>query len=91
MAKYPTRGVELVVPSNCEREITGYLYGVNFSRRNHDYRVQFHASGLAIERDGKKITDWLDLPDSIQDIILKTRSTYAATLGCSPRNSELPG
>ncbi len=76
MATYPTRGVELIVPSNAELQITGCGYGVNFSRRGHDYQVRYHASGLAIERDGVKVRRWDDLPASIQAIITKSRSMF---------------
>ena len=70
---YPTRGVELIVPSNVELAITRSGYGVNFNRRGHDYEVRYHPSGLAITRDGVKIRRWDDLPANVMTIIIKSR------------------
>ena len=68
MATEPN-SVELIVPSNAERAITGWSHSINFSRRGHDYTAQYHASGLAIERDGAKVRSWDDLPANVQKII----------------------
>jgi len=73
MATYPTRGVELIVPSNAERDITGWSHSINFNRRGHDYTAQYHASGLAITCDGAKVRSWDDLPASVQAIIRKSK------------------
>jgi len=73
MARYPTHGVELIVPSNAEAAICGWRHGINFSRRGHDYSVQFHAAGLMIERDGAKVGSWDDLPATVQAIIRKSK------------------
>lgn len=73
---YPTKGIELVVPSIAERDITGWLFTVNFNRRNHDYSAKLYRSGWAIERDGKAITRWDDLPAMAQKIIVKAKANY---------------
>ena len=78
MTAYPTRGIELVVPSNAEREITGWSHSINFSRRGHDYEVQYHASGLAITRDGLKVRSWDDLPTSVQTIVRKAKNAMSS-------------
>ncbi len=78
--KYPTKGVELVVPSNAEIAILGGGMGVNFSRRGHDYEARFYASGLAIMIDGVKARRWDDVPPHAQTIILKSRRTFAPQL-----------
>lgn len=75
MAQYPTRGVELVVPSNAEIAITGRLCGVNFNRRGHDYAVTFWRSGIMIERDGNKVRSWDELPANVQQVIRKSKAT----------------
>jgi hypothetical protein len=74
---YPTRGIELVVPSNAETEITGWLATVNFNRRGHDYSVQYLRCGLGIERDGEKVRAWDDLPPAVQKIIVKAKANFA--------------
>jgi len=74
MALYPTRGVELIVPSNAELPMTGW--GVNFSRRGHDYAVRYHPSGLAITRDGAKVRSWDDLPANVQAVIVKSKQSF---------------
>ncbi len=76
MAKYPTRGVELFVPSNAELAVLGGGVGVNFSRRGHDYEVRYYASGLAIECDGAKVRRWDDLPASVQALIVKAKQSF---------------
>jgi len=73
---YPTKGIELVVPSNAELPFLGW--GANFRRGNHDYAVRYLPSGLSIERDGRRVTRWDDLPATVQRLIVKTRETYAA-------------
>ncbi len=73
---YPTRGVELIVPTIAEAAIIGY--GVNFNRRGHDYAVRYHATGLSIERDGEKVRSWDDLPASVQSLIRKARNSFPA-------------
>jgi hypothetical protein len=75
MATYPTRGIELVVPSNAELPFLGW--GANFNRRGHDYGVRFLPSGLSIERDGVRVARWDDVPAMVQKIIVKTREAYA--------------
>ena len=74
---YPAKGIELVVPSNAELPFTGW--GANFTRRGHEYAVRYHPAGLSIERDGKRVMRWDDLPSAVQKLIVKTRDTYAAT------------
>ena len=82
---FPTKGIELIVPTIAETEITGFRCGFNFNRRGHDYAVQCHRAGLSIERDGVKVRSWDDLPANVQKLIVKARDNYA------PQNSELPG
>jgi hypothetical protein len=74
---YPTRGIELVVPSKVETEVTGWLATANFNRRGHDYSVQYLRSGLAIERDGEKVRRWDDLPAAVQKIIVRAKANFA--------------
>lgn len=74
---YPTKGIELVMPSIAERECTGWLFTVNFNRRGHDYSAALHRAGWAIERDGTKVARWDDVPGMAQKIILKAKESYA--------------
>jgi hypothetical protein len=74
---YPTKGIELIVSSNAELPFLGW--GANFSRRGHDYVVWYRPSGLSIERDGKRVARWDDVPAMVQKLIVKTRDTYAPT------------
>ena len=78
MTTYPTTGVELVVPSNAEREITGLSHAVNFARRGHEYSVEFWRAGLSITRDGNKVRSWDDLPGNVQTVIRKSKSMFEA-------------
>lgn len=78
---YPTKGIELVVPSNAETGCAGWHIGIRFCRRGHDYAVDFHASGLAIERDGQKVRSWDELPPNVQAIIRQAKGSYAHSLG----------
>lgn len=73
---FPTTGIELVVPSNAELPFTGW--GANFARRGHEYAVRYLPSRLSIERDGKRVARWDDLPATVQKLIVKTRDNYAA-------------
>lgn len=82
---YPTKGIELVVPSNAELPFTGW--GINFNRRGHDYAVRYLPSGLSIERDGKRVTSWDAVPAMAQKIIIKSRDTYGPTMAA---NASLP-
>jgi hypothetical protein len=74
---YPTKGIELVVPSNAELPFLGW--GANFTRRGHDYVVRYLPSGLSIERDGVQVRRWDDVPVQVQKLIVKVRNTYAAS------------
>jgi len=66
--------IELIVPSNAELPFKGW--GANFSSRGHKYEVRFLPSGLTIQRDGKRVSQWDDLPITVQTTIVKTRETY---------------
>lgn len=74
---YPTKGIELIVPSIAEREMTGWLFTANFTRRGHDYSAKLLRSGWMIERDGAQIKRWGDLPDAAQKIIVKAKANFA--------------
>jgi len=74
--KYPTKGVELHVPSNADLAVQGGGMGVNFSRRGHDYEARYYASGLAIAVDGVAVRRWDDLPASVQAIIVKSKRSF---------------
>lgn len=76
---YPTRGIELVVPSKVDIAL-GQPWGVNFARRGHEYAVRFYPSGLDIERDGQKVRRWDDVPPAVQAIITKSRDTYSQSM-----------
>lgn len=82
---YPTRGVELIVPSNAEAAIFGWRYGVNFNRRGHDYAVQFCAAGISVTRDGEEVRRWDDLPGSVQAVIVKAKASFEPTFS-APRS-----
>lgn len=74
---YPTRGIELVVPSNAERAITGRVFTVNFNRRRHDYSATYYMCRWNIERDGARVRRFDDLPKDVQSILVKTKANYA--------------
>lgn len=73
---YPTKGIELVVPSKAEVPFLGW--GARFARGGHEYEVRYLPSGLAIERDRAKVRRWDDVPAAVQRLIVKTRETYGA-------------